>query len=159
MTVNESLAGSAFVMFTAAARPLTLAEPLLPATLIASGPPVPLTITWSVWPSPAPEVDVDLADAGAGQVVLDDRVGAAERVQVDVLDAVDVHRDVADVAEEPEPAAVRRQVEVLVGVGAVEDHRVGAVLALDDVAAVARVPDEGVVARAQQGHVGCPGAR
>ena len=38
-------------------------------------------------------------------------------------------------------------------VGAVEEHRVEAVLALDGVAAVARVPDEGVVAGAHQRHV------
>ena len=49
--------------------------------------------------------------------------------------------------------AVGRDVDVLVDVGAVEQHRVGAGLALDDVAAVARVPDERVVAGAQQRHV------
>ena len=38
-------------------------------------------------------------------------------------------------------------------VGAVEEHGIGAGLALDDVAAVARVPHEGVVAGAQQRHV------
>ena len=38
-------------------------------------------------------------------------------------------------------------------VGAVEHQRVGAGLALDDVAAVARVPDERVVAVAEQGRV------
>ena len=37
-------------------------------------------------------------------------------------------------------AAVGRDVDLLVEVGAVEDHRVDAVLALDDVAAVAGVP-------------------
>ncbi len=36
---------------------------------------------------------------------------------------------------------------------AVEEHRVGAVLALDDVAAVARIPLEDVVAGAQEGDV------
>ena len=36
---------------------------------------------------------------------------------------------------------------------AVEEHRVGAVLALDDVAAVARIPLEGVVAGAEEGGV------
>ena len=50
--------------------------------------------------------------------------------------------------------AVRRHLEALVDVRAVELHRVRTVLALDDVAAVARIPLEGVVARAQEGGVG-----
>ena len=100
------------------------------------------------------EVGVHLGDAGSGQVVLDDGVGAAERVEVDLLHAVRVHHDVAHVAGEPEAAAVRREVELLGGGGAVEHHRVGAVLALHDVAAVARIPGEGVVAGSQQCHVG-----
>ena len=101
----------------------------------------------------AGEVGVDAGDVGAGQVVDGDGVGAAEGVDVDVLDAGGVHGDGADVAEEPEPVAVGGQVEVLGAVGAVEEHRVGAVLALDGVAAVAGIPDEGVVAGAQQGEV------
>ena len=59
----------------------------------------------------------------------------------------------AGAAEEEQAAAVRRQRDPLVGVGAVEDHRVGAVLALDGVAAVARVPDERVVAGTEEGDV------
>ena len=50
-------------------------------------------------------------------------------------------------------AAVGRDVDLLGDVGAVEQHRVGAGLALDGVAAVAGVPDERVVAGAQQGRV------
>ena len=65
----------------------------------------------------------------------------------------EVHRDVGDVAGEAHARAVGGDVDVLVDVGAVEQHRVGAGLALDDVAAVARVPDERVVAGAQQRHV------
>ena len=49
--------------------------------------------------------------------------------------------------------AVGRDVDVLGDVGAVELQRVGAGLALDDVAAVARVPDERVVAGAEEGNV------
>ena len=49
--------------------------------------------------------------------------------------------------------AVGRDVDVLVDVGAVEQERVEAGLALDRVAAVARVPDEDVVAGAERGHV------
>ena len=50
-------------------------------------------------------------------------------------------------------SAVGRDVEVLVRRRAVEQQRVGAVLALDGVAAVARVPLEDVVAGAEQGDV------
>ena len=99
------------------------------------------------------EVDVDFADVGSGQVVDGDQVGAAERGEVDLFDAVGVHRDVGDVAEEAQPASVRGQVDLLADVGAVELHRVGAVLAFDDVAAVAGVPDERVVAGAEEGGV------
>ena len=116
-------------------------------------------MTLSAWPSPAAaaeragEVDVDAGDVGAGQVVDGDGVGAAEGVDVDRLDAGGVHRDAADVAENVEPVAVGGQADLLGDVRAVEQHRVGAVLALDGVAAVAGIPDEGVVAGAQQGQV------
>ena len=99
------------------------------------------------------QVEVDLLDVGAGEVADHDVVGAAQGVELDVLDVVEVHGDVGDVAEEQRPAAVGRDVDVLGDVGAVEQQRVGAGLALDDVAAVARVPDERVVARAEQSHV------
>ena len=99
------------------------------------------------------QVDRDLRDAGAGQVVDRDGVGAAQGGELDVLDAVEVHDDVADVAGQPHAAAIGRDVDVLADVGAVEDQRVGAGLALDGVAAVARIPDERVVAVAEQRHV------
>ena len=72
----------------------------LPATVIVSAPAVPLTMTVSAAPSPAAagrrrQVEVDLGDVGAGQVVDRDGVGAAQGVEVDVLDAVEVHGDVA----------------------------------------------------------------
>ena len=101
----------------------------------------------------ARQVEVHAGDAGAGQVVDGEGVGAAQGGDVDLLDAVDVHGHVADVAEQPQPAAVGREVDVLIGVGAVELQRVVAVLALDDVAAVAGVPHERVVAGAHEGHV------
>ena len=104
----------------------------------------------------AGEVEVDLADAGAGEVVDGDGVGAAEGVEVDGLDAGGVHRDVAGVAEEPEPASVGGDVDLFRRGGAVEDHRVVAVLALDDVAAVARIPHERIVAGAHQCLIGAP---
>ena len=137
---------------------MTVSPPTLPAIVMLSSPAVPLTMTESAWPSPLPlparrQVEFDLRDVGAGQVV-DVMVSAPPRaLKLDLLDAVEVHRDVADVAEEADAAAVGRDVDVLVGVGAVEEHRVGAGLAFDGVAAVARVPDEGVVAGAQEGHV------
>ena len=99
------------------------------------------------------QVGVDLGHVGAGQVVDDDGVGAAESVEVDGLDVVEVHRDVGDVAEEPHPPAVGGDVDALGDVGAVEQHRVAAGLALERVVVVARVPHERVVAGAHQRHV------
>ena len=101
----------------------------------------------------AAQVEVDLRHVGAAQVADDDVVGAAERAEVDVLDVVEVHGDVGDVAEEQHAPAVGRDVDVLGDVGAEEEHRVGAVLALDRVVAVARIPLEDVVAGAQEGDV------
>ena len=77
----------------------------------------------------------------------------AQGVEVDDLDVVGVHHDVAEVAGEAQPPAVGRGLEDLGAATAVEQHRVGAVLALDRVAAVARVPLERVVAGAQEGDV------
>ena len=95
-------------------------------------------------------------DVGAGEVVDGDGVGAAECLEVDLLDVVRVHRDVGDVAEEPEAVAVRRQVDALGRAGAVEEHRVGAGLTLERVVAVARIPDERVVAAAHERQVVAP---
>ena len=81
-------------------------------------------------------------------------VGAAEGVEGDGLDAGGVHRDVAGVAEELEPASVGGDVDLFGRCCAVEDHRVVAVLALEDVAAVARIPDERVVAGTHQSRIG-----
>ena len=119
----------------------------------------PLAITTSAAPSPAvppivPARSTSTAvDVGAGEVVDGERVGAAERVELDRLDVVEVHDDVAEVAGEEHPPAVGRGREDLVAGAAVEQHRVGAVLALDDVAAVARIPLEDVVAGAEEGDV------
>ena len=117
-------------------------------------------MTESAWPSPiagawnAGRSRLTLGDAGAGQVVDGDGVGAAQGGEVDPLDAVEVHGDVADVAGEaargcrwPRGRCSQLAFEPL------KMHRVGAALALDGVAAVAGVPDEGVVAGAQEGHV------
>ncbi len=94
-----------------------------------------------------------LLHAGAGQILDGDGVGAAQGVELDLLDAVQVHGDVADIAGEPHVIAVRRDVDLLVDVGAIEQQRVGAGPTFDRVTAVARIPDERVVAGAQVRHV------
>ena len=95
------------------------------------------------------EVGVDGLHVSTREVIDGDDVGAAKRDEVDPLHAGSVHGDVALEAEELEPAPVRGQVDVLGDACAVEQHRVGAGLAFDGVAAVARIPDECVVAGAQ----------
>ena len=69
------------------------------------------------------------------------------------LHVVEVHDDIRDVAEEGHTFAVRRDRDLLGGVGAVEQHLVEPVLALEGVVVVTRVPDEGVVAGTHQGGV------
>ena len=78
--------------------------PASPAAPNTSAPCVPLTVTVSAAPSPPPfgpaQVEVGPRHVGAGQVADDDVVGAAEGAEVDVLDVVEVHRHVGDVADE-----------------------------------------------------------
>src|SRR6266516_1278778 len=135
-------------------RPFAVTSVASPLTLIVSSLLVALAMTRSGWPSPVepPRVAArsTLTSLTSAQVVDGDNVGAAEGVEVDALDAGGVHRDAGDVAREPEAGAVRRQVDLLGDVGAVEEQRVGAVLALDDVATVTRIPNEGVVAGTQE---------
>src|SRR5262249_49739568 len=80
-------------------------------------------------------------------------VGAAQRIDVDFLDAVEIHDDIPDVTGELNALAVGRDIEALVDVGAVEQEGVHAVLTLDLVAAVAGIPLERVVAGAENGDV------
>src|SRR5262249_41426688 len=47
------------------------------------------------------QVDGNLLHIGPGQIVDDDVVGPTARVELDTFDAVEVHRDVGDVADEP----------------------------------------------------------
>ena len=82
-----------------------------------------------------------------------DVVSAAERVEIDMLDVIQIHRDGRDVAEEAHPLAVGRDVDFLGDVGAVEEECIRPVPTLDDVAAIARIPLEDVVARAEKGSV------
>ena len=75
---------------------------------------------------------------------------AAQCVDVDRLHAVEVHGDVANVARQPRPDAIGRNLDPLADIRAVEQQGIDSGLAVDDVAAVARVPDIGIVARAER---------
>src|SRR5262249_6996385 len=99
------------------------------------------------------KVEVEVGEVGAGQVVDRDGVRAAQGVEVDPLDAVEVHHDTGDAGAEADARAVGGDVDPLADIRAVEEHRVGAGLSLDDVAAVAGIPDERVVAGTHPDHV------
>src|SRR5262245_22580813 len=101
----------------------------------------------------AGEIDVDLRHVGPAEIVDSDSVGAAQRVDVDSLDIIEVHDDAAEIAREAGTCAIGRDFEDLVTGTAVEQHRIGAVSALDLIAAVAWIPLEGVIARAEEGAV------
>ena len=101
------------------------------------------------------EVEPGLREVGAAQVADDDVVGSAECAEVDALDVVEVHRHRGDVPGEEDTAAVGDDVDVLGDVRAEEEQRVGAVLALERVVAVARVPLEHVVCRRPSGRGRC----
>ena len=70
----------------------------------------------------------------------------AECSEIDFFEAIEVHGHVADIAEQASTVTVGGEVDVLVGVGAVELQGIRTALSLDDVATVAGVPDERVVA-------------
>src|SRR5262249_54136 len=69
------------------------------------------------------------------------------------LDVIEVHDDVANVAGEPHTLAIGRDVKDLVCRATVEHHGVGAGLAFNSVAAVTRIPLEGIVASAEEGYI------
>ena len=121
---------------------------------VVGGLSVPLTVTLStcaVTDARDRQVDVGPIEIGARHVVDRDRVGTAERRQVQLLDAVHVHADVSRAgAGTPTAVAVRRQAHLLGAGGAVEHERVVAGATLDEVTAVARVPHEAVVAGAEE---------
>ena len=91
-----------------------VAVPLLPAIAMLSAPPVPLTETWSACPSRS-EVEVEVADAGSGQIVDVEAVGARERGDVDLLGAGGAHRDAA-AAGERQRGPVRREATAIAAV-------------------------------------------
>ena len=99
------------------------------------------------------EVDLQAREVGSGQIADVHQVSPAEGLEVDGLDAREIHRHVADVSEEPNSVAVGRHMDLLGNIRPDELHRVVAVPAFDDVASVARIPGEGVVAGAHQGDV------
>ena len=67
-----------------------------------------------------------------------------------MLDSTEVHRHVADIAEQARAGAIGRDIDLLCNVGAVEQQRIGAVLAFDDVTAIARIPLERIVSSAKE---------
>ena len=136
------------------------------AMVMWSSPAVPLTFTVIGLAVALPaarrsrQVDGDLRHVGSGAdrstVTVSAPPSAASWMAPTPLR---VHGDVADVAEQPHPLAIGGDVEFLADVGAVEHQRVGAALAFDDVAAVAGIPDETVVAVAEQRRRRCRGRR
>lgn len=67
-----------------------------------------------------------------------------------MLDTAEVHRHVADIAKQAGAAAIGRDIDLLANVGTVEQQRIGAVLAFDDVAAIARIPLKRIVSGAKE---------
>ena len=135
LSVSRSLAGSGKKMLTAACRPKTVTPPASPAAPNTSAPLVPLTVTVSAAPSPPPfgprrsrSIRVTSVPLRSPTTMLSAPPSARKSMRLDV---VEVHRHVGDVAEEQHAAAVGDDVDVLAGVRAEEQHRVGAVLALD----------------------------
>ena len=133
--------------------------PALEKTVMISLPAAPLTVTVSTAPSPPPALlarstwTPALDSVGPAEIVDHDVVDAAQCLESDQLDVVEVHGDIGDVADEAHAPAVGRDVDVLGDVGAVEVEPVQAVLALDGVVAVARIPLEDVVAGAEESDV------
>ena len=98
-------------------------------------------------------MDPGLHNVGSAEIVDHDAVGAAQGLKPDELDVVEIHGDIGDVAGEAHARTVGRDVDVLCDIGAVEVEPVQAVLALDHVAAVVRVPLEHIVARAEKSDI------
>ena len=84
------------------------------------------------------------AQGGRGEVRDVHRVRTAECIQFQLLYADVVHGDVGHVAEKVEMPGQRGEGDVLVHVGSVENQQVCARAAVDGVAAIAGIPNEGV---------------
>src|SRR6202008_4551510 len=61
----------------------------------------------------AGQVDVDFVEVGAAEIVDGDGVGAAQGLEVDRFDPVQVHHDIGDIAGHQHAAAVGRDVDLL----------------------------------------------
>ena len=157
-TTIESVASSV-LMVVIAARPLIVAEVADATMATLSLPLLPLTVTTSLWPSPAdpPSVDARLTVTCFTSVpaMLPTTMLSAppSALKSDMLDIIQVHGHCGHVAEEAGACAIGREVDVLADVGAVEQQRVDAGLALDDVVAIARIPLERIVSGAEKGDV------
>ena len=108
---------------------------------------------------PIRQVDRHLLDVGAAEVDLEE-IGAAQRLDLDALDIVQVQGVVAGnrAIEQDMSAEAGKKKECLMDVFALEAERVVAGAALDGIAAVTGVPDEDIVAGAHQRRVVAAGA-
>jgi hypothetical protein len=106
----------------------------------------------------SPEVHVDGGRVRGVEIVQAHRVGAPERPQLELLDAVEILREdprgeAPDVAMHAHAAGDGRHVDVIVGVRAADEHAVRAGLAFDPIVAQTRVRRVAVVAEAEVGDV------
>src|SRR5204862_114513 len=92
------------------------------------------------------QINRDLFHLRGSQVIDHDVVSAAERCELNPLDAGEIHGDAGDIAGKLRVRALGRDGDVFADIGTIEHERVEAGPAIDHVAAVARVPDERVVA-------------
>src|SRR5262249_59992645 len=97
--------------------------------------------------------------AGWGECVVRMLARPAGGVAWDLLAPLGAIGDPANVRGGAPATAVGGDVHVLANVGAVEDEPIRASPALDDVAAVARIPDERIVCRCQARPCRCRGRR
>ena len=158
--VSRSLPCSARWMRTSAARPSTAIAPDHALTWIMSAPAVPLAVMVSGCPSPAPpprtpsrsmfasvtSVPVrSLTTALSAPPSASRSTRSTSLVSMVMLPRLRKKRRRLPLAEKSKISAPA---------GAVEQEPVGAALPLDDVAAVARIPDERVMAGAEEADVG-----
>ena len=91
------------------------------------------------------EVNHDFAHICAAQIADIDVVDAVAREDLDALEVVLGHDDVADVARQEDVVAARGERDVFVCGRAIEFVRIETRLAVDGVAAIAGIPDEQVI--------------